>query len=202
MTSCACTLGGHQTRLVVITGGPGAGKTAVLEVARTAFCPHVQVLPEAAGIIWGGGFPRRGDGPARMAAQRAIFRVQRELERMVVDEGRAAVALCDRGTLDGMAYWRGSPAAYWTDVGSNREAELARYHAVIHLRTPAEGYNHDNPLRTETVQEALAIDARIAEVWQGHPRRYFVDATPNFLAKAAQAIALIAARVPPCCAPG
>ena len=50
MTSCGCTLASHPCRLVVITGGPGAGKTAVLEVARTAFCQHVQVLPEAAGI--------------------------------------------------------------------------------------------------------------------------------------------------------
>jgi predicted ATPase len=201
VTRCGCTLGEHQTRLVVVTGGPGAGKTAVLEVARTAFCPHVVVLPEAAGIVWGGGFPRKPDGAARMAAQRAIFRVQRELERMVTDEGHAAVALCDRGTLDGLAYWRGSPAAYWSDVGSSREAELARYHAVIHLRTPNEGYNRNNPLRTETVEEALAIDARIAEVWHGHPRRFVVEASPDYLAKAAQAIALIAAQVPPCCAP-
>lgn len=43
---------------VVLTGGPGAGKTAVLELVRRAVCRHVRVLPEAASVVYGGGFPR------------------------------------------------------------------------------------------------------------------------------------------------
>ncbi len=49
-------------RRVVLTGGPGAGKTAALEVIRRLYAPHVQVLPEAASIVFGGGFPRRAAG--------------------------------------------------------------------------------------------------------------------------------------------
>ena len=49
----------HKTRRVVLTGGPGAGKTAVLELIRQNFCKHVKVLPESAGILFGGGIPPR-----------------------------------------------------------------------------------------------------------------------------------------------
>jgi hypothetical protein len=82
----------------VLTGGPGAGKTAVLELIRQQFCSHVQILPEAAGIVLGGGFPRTGSAELRRAAQRAIFFVQRELEN-IGDADDAAIVLCDRGTV-------------------------------------------------------------------------------------------------------
>src|SRR5438045_4141111 len=116
---CSCTLGSHDARRIVLTGGPGAGKTAVLEVVRRSFCPHVIVLPEAAGVVLGGGFPRRATRAARTAVQRAIYRVEVELERMVTEEGQAGVVLCDRGTLDSLAYWPGDAADYFRDLGGD-----------------------------------------------------------------------------------
>ena len=101
MTACECARV-HSRRRIVLTGGPGAGKTALLELIRQAFCSHVTVLPEAAGIVFGGGFPREDDDECRRAAQRAIFHVQRELEA-VGDSHSPAVVLCDRGTIDGLA---------------------------------------------------------------------------------------------------
>ena len=196
---CGCAVAHGPCRYVVVTGGPGAGKTAVLEVAQREFCRHIVVLPEAAGIVYGGGFPRRSGGPVREAAQRAIYHVQRELERMVMEEGEAAVALCDRGTVDGLAYWPHSPEEYWRQLGTTLPDELARYVAVIHLRTPVQGYSRDNPLRIESVAEARAIDERIALAWAPHPRLYTVDSTRDFVAKAARAIELIRAEVPACC---
>jgi hypothetical protein len=82
-----------------------------------------------------------------MAAQRAIFFVQRELESTSQAEN-AAIVLCDRGTVDGAAYWPG-PQSFLDSVGTTLERELSRYDAVIHLRTPPSdgGYNHTNPLR-------------------------------------------------------
>lgn len=67
-------------RRIVLTGGPGAGKTAVLEFLRKAVCDCTVLLPESAGIVFGGGFPRETSDGARRAAQRAIYFVQRELE--------------------------------------------------------------------------------------------------------------------------
>lgn len=198
---CGCNASSHDPRLVVLTGGPGAGKTAVLEVIRRNFCEHIAVLPESASILFGGGFPRRADRSARAAAQRAIARVQRELERMALEEARAAVVLCDRGTVDGLAYWPGAEADFWSDLGTSRAAEFARYAAVIHLRTPADGsgYDHSNPIRTESAREACEIDARIVGAWEGHPRRFFVESAADFIAKVAAAISLVRAEVPECC---
>ena len=198
MKRCDCT-GRHGARRVVLTGGPGAGKTAVLELIRLFFCAHVSTLPEAAGIVFGGRFPRGGTTEIKQAAQRAIFHVQRELEAAVAGNN-AAVVLCDRGTVDGAAYWSG-PGDLFTAVGTTREAEIARYDVVIHLRTPTspDAYNQENPLRLESLEEASVIDARIQERWAGHPRRFFVEATEDFLTKASRALALLRNEVPACC---
>lgn len=197
---CACEATGHAARLVVLTGGPGAGKTAVLEVVKRHFCEHITVLPESASMLFAGGFPRRAGEAAGRAAQRAIYHVQRELERMVIEERQVAVALCDRGTIDGLAYWPSAEQDFWSQLGTTREAELARYAAVIHLRTPdAHSYDHSNPVRTESPEQAARIDARIAGVWAAHPRRVVVASTIDFLDKVGQALALVSAEVPECC---
>jgi predicted ATPase len=198
MRPCDC-LDQHTPRRVVLTGGPGAGKTAVLELIRLFFCAHVKTLPEAAGIVFGGRFPRGDRIQERQAAQRAIFHVQRELEA-AADGQNTAVVLCDRGTVDGAAYWVGSGDLF-SAVGATHDAELARYDTVIHLRTPTstEAYNRQNPLRHESIEEAAAIDARIDRHWAGHPRRFIVESTEDFLTKAAHALALLRNEVPECC---
>jgi predicted ATPase len=201
MRTCTCVGDHPQRRRIVLTGGPGAGKTAVLELVLHSFCSHVRVLPEAAGIIFGGGFPRGSRSVERMAAQRAIFHVQRELEA-AAEATPAALVICDRGTVDGYAYWPGGED-FWAAVGTTRDDELLRYDTVIHLRSPAagNGYNHDNPLRIETASEAAAIDERIVQAWNGHPRRVIIDSTPDFLAKARRAIGLLWEEMPECCRP-
>lgn len=198
MKPCDC-IEQHVRRRVVLTGGPGAGKTAVLELIRLFFCEHVTSLPEAAGIVFGGRFPRNHREAVQRAAQRAIFHVQRELES-VGDAENAAVVLCDRGTIDCSAYWTGAGDLF-SAVGTTREAELARYDTVIHLRTPtsARAYNQDNPLRIESVEEAAAIDARILTQWSGHPHRFIVEATEDFLSKASHVLGLLRDEVPLCC---
>lgn len=184
----------------MLTGGPGAGKTALLELVRQYFCPHVKVLPEAAGIVFGGGFPREDDPDCRRAAQRAIFHVQRELECAGASHN-PAIMLCDRGTIDGVAYWPGPVEAFWSSLGTTLEREVSRYDAVIHLRTPTleHGYNHRNPLRTESAADAGDIDARIATAWTSHPRRFVVESSFDFLDKAARAIEILRGEIPACC---
>lgn len=196
MTPCNCREP-HVRRRIVLTGGPGAGKTAVLEMIRHSFCEHVRILPEAASIVFGGGFPRGvGGDVAANAAQRAIFYLQRELET-AADACDSAIVLCDRGTVDGAAYWPG----IWASVGSTRDEQMDRYDVVIHLRTPTErdGYNHQNAQRIETPSEAAALDQSIAQAWEGHPHRFFVQASGDFLDKAGATLALLREALPECC---
>ena len=185
----------------VLTGGPGGGKTAVLEVVRRHFCEHVVVLPEAASILFSGGFPRATGSDARRAAQRAIFRVQDELERLALDEDHATLVLCDRGVVDGSAYWpEGGQTTLFDEVGVSRTEALARYAAVIHLRTPDDhAYDRSNPIRVESASEAGVIDRRIADVWVGHPRRVFVEPEADFVEKLRMSRAAIGELLPMGC---
>ena len=199
MAKCECS-NVHRRKRVVLTGGPGAGKTALLELIRQSFCSHVLVLPEAAGVVFGGGFPRDDHASCRRASQRAIFHVQHELEN-VGEAHNPAIVLCDRGTLDGLAYWPEPVDDFWTALATTLDSELRRYDAVIHLRTPAQehGYNHQNPLRTESAEAAAEIDGRIIQAWSRHPRRFIVESSTDFLDKAARALALLRDELPECC---
>ncbi|MCA9572551.1 MAG: AAA family ATPase [Myxococcales bacterium] len=173
----------------------------MLEVIRRNFCRHVTVLPEAASILFSGGFPRESSDAGLRATQRAIFHTQHQLEEIARSCSGAAVALCDRGTLDGLAYWPGEEGDLWEEVGSSRGRELARYDAVIHLRTPGadQGYDHSNPVRVESASEAAGIDRRILGAWEGHPRRYEVPSADDFLEKVRVAVERIRELVPACC---
>jgi len=200
---CHCNRKHGKTKLIVITGGPGAGKTAVLELAKKQLCRHVAIFPEAASIIFGGGFWRLESKGAKKACQRAIFYVQKEMESLVLQEKKWAIGLCDRGTLDGLAYWPSSAIDFWKNVGSSKEQEYEKYVSVIHLRTPSLdfGYNKSNPIRIENAIEASKIDHRIAQIWKDHPDYHEINSTHNFLEKAETTLNLIAKKIPICCQP-
>lgn len=183
----------NEMRFIVVTGGPGAGKTAVLELIKKLLLKETVILPESASIIFNGGFWRLPTPTARAAAQRAIFHIQNEMEILVSDEKKWNLALCDRGSLDGLAYWPYDEQSFWQMCETNLESELAKYYAVIHLNTPSDiqGYNHINPLRTESSIFAQEIDRRIESIWKNHPRYHSIDSESNFMTKAQSAIDII-----------
>ena len=198
--ACGCEKVRHKTKLVVLTGGPGGGKTAVLEMARRYFCSHVTIVPESASIVFSGGFPRSETPIGRRAAQKAIFHVQRALEVVALEDSETAVVLCDRGTLDGLAYWPGSRRNFIKEFGIDIEQELSRYSAVVHVKVPALAWGYErNHIRKESVAEAQKIDHRIAQAWQGHPRVLTIGPQAGFLDKLAYAIELLRGELPTCC---
>lgn len=200
--SCNCKKKTHPPKLIVITGGPGAGKTAVLETARNLFCSHISILSESASIIFSGGFPRKPTRLGCEAVQKAIFHVQREQEWLGAQESESAIILCDRGTIDGAAYWpEGGGKGFAKSLGIRFQDELKRYAAVIHLRTPnlKRGYNHQNPVRIESAEEATRIDRRILSAWESHPRRYIIESTDDFIEKTSKAMRVLLAEIPSCC---
>lgn len=179
-----------RPRLIVLTGGPGAGKTAVIEAVRGHFGERVQLVPEAAGMLFAGGFPARLDPVGRAAAQRAVFHVQRELEQLAMAEQHAPALLCDRGSLDALAYWPHEHASFFEQLGTSAERERARYDTVIHLRTPPFARAAAGG-RIETPEHGQRMDRLIERAWEGHPHRHFIDCQEDFMLKLNLAVQLL-----------
>lgn len=190
-----------SAELIVLTGGPGAGKTAVLEFVRKTLCEHIAILPESASILFGGGFWRLDSQSSKKAAQRAIYHVQCEMQSLVKEEGRWSLGLCDRGTLDGLAYWPNSREEFFSNFNTSLEKEYLKYKAVIHLRSPSLelGYNHQNPIRIESAEAAAHIDGKIHEVWRDHPRYIVIESTSDFSDKLMRTTDQIKLLLPDCC---
>lgn len=171
---------------VVLTGGPGGGKTTAADLYRREIGDEVVVVPEAATLLYSGGFPRIGSPEVRQATQRAIYNVQVNLEDVHAAHYSSRVLLCDRGTVDGAAYWSEDPLSFFTQMGTTHKAELARYDAVIFFETAAVGgisIEGGNPMRIESLQEALALDAKLKSLWSSHPRFIFVPHQSSFIQK-------------------
>lgn len=173
-------------RRIVLTGGPGSGKSTAASFLAREFATDVWVLPEAATLLYRGGLPRGSSERAVQIAQRAIYATQRSLEQAHAVQHPDRVQLCDRGTIDGAAYWPNGADAFFRAVGTTRERELARYDAVIFLRTAATlpaGYERDLEVRTEDREEAIALDERMFELFRDHPALIVVESTGSFLRK-------------------
>lgn len=175
----------HRHRIVV-TGGPGGGKSTAAELFRRELGERVIVVPESATLLFAGGFPRHGTPLAQEAAQRAIFHVQRNLEDVQAAAYPDRLLLCDRGTVDGAAYWTGNPESYFAAMGTSFEAELARYDGVIFFETAAVGgrsIEGGNPTRIESNLEATRLDRALKEIWERHPRFAFIPNERSFFKK-------------------
>ena len=172
---------------IAVTGGPGGGKTTATDLFRRELGEEVVVVPEAATLLFGGGFPRYAEPDAVRVAQRVIFELQRGLEDTQRARYPSRILLCDRGTVDGAGYWpAGDPEDFFTSVGTSIEAEFARYDAVIFFQSAAVGghaIEANNPVRTESNLEAAELDARLHELWAGHRRFVLVPNNQSFFKK-------------------
>lgn len=171
---------------IVLTGGPGGGKTTAADLYRREIGDQVVVVPEAATLLYTGGFPRMGDFGVRQATQRAIYHVQTNLEDAQAAHYQSRVLLCDRGTVDGAVCWPAQPMDFFRELGTTLEIELRRYDAVIFFETAAVGgisIEGGNPMRIESIQEALRLDMSLRELWSQHPHFIFVPHEASFIRK-------------------
>jgi predicted ATPase len=179
---------------IVLTGGPGGGKTTAADLFRREIGERVVIVPEAGTLVFAGGFPRSKERAAVVAAQKAIFHVQRNLEdvQSVLFPGR--ILLCDRGTVDGAAYWPGEAHEFFEMLGTSHEAELERYDAVIFFESAAVGgmsIEGGNPVRNESLREAAALDKKLRALWARHPRFVLVPHNPSFFKKISYSLAVL-----------
>jgi Predicted ATPase len=179
---------------VAITGGPSGGKTTLIEALKKELGVKCAIVPEAASILYRGGFPRAKDPVSLVHAQKAIYYTQRELEEMIAETSQRPLIVCDRGSLDAIAYWPQDEADLLKNLETTREAELARYDWVIHLDTASvDFYDTTNPVRTETFSEAEILNQKVKDAWNGHPRRVIITHNEDFLSKMTTSLTVIRA---------
>lgn len=183
----------------VLTGGPCGGKTTALARLSSYLRERgfeVITVPEAFTILASNGFEMSYFSVDGMpfCVQNTIMDVQMALEdsfeRVLRAKGKPGVLLCDRGLCDGSAYMS---ADEWDQFLTKRGTTLAeiregRYNAVFHLVTAAEGAEEfytleNNDVRTETPEQARALDVKTRGAWVGHPKLIVIDNQTDFEGK-------------------
>ncbi|MCQ1059176.1 AAA family ATPase [Photobacterium sp. DNB23_23_1] len=175
-----------QQLKVVITGGPGGGKTTALDLFRRELGKQIAVVPEAATVLFSGGITRSEDELVLKMIQKTIFQLQKNLEDINKAHFPDRLLVCDRGSLDGLAYWPGTESDFFKEVNSTFEEEIARYDAVIFFES-AGATGHDissnNPVRSESSEKAAQLDIALQKIWSRHPNFYFVGSSESFVRK-------------------
>lgn len=183
---------------IALTGGPCGGKTTALSRIRTrmeSFGYRVLVVPEAATLLFQAGLDLKTDSEATMAAlQSTMLRTTLALERSLEDIANQhpndkVIVLCDRGTMDIKAF---CSAPVWNmvldEAGVSEGALVEPYDAVIHMVTAAKGAEdyytlENNEARSETPEQARAVDQRLQDAWTGHPHFRVVGNDMDFESK-------------------
>ena len=170
---------------IVITGGPGSGKTVITAALAVERPDKYVLVPEAATQIYTQLQTRwdKLDLEGRHDAQRRMYRLQLDQESRLAAAHPEKILLLDRGTIDGSAYWPEGPEAFWQDVNTTHAAELARYDAVILLETSAKLGLYDgdatNFCRFEDAAAAVRSSECLKQLWADHPRVIHVDSYPK-----------------------
>lgn len=169
-------------RKIVLTGGPGAGKTVVAREAVRRLGGAIMLIPESATHVYNTLGTRWNllDVAGRRRVQTQMYLWQLEQEQQAATAHPGLPLLLDRGTIDGAAYWPDGPDAFWPAMGTTRERELARYDRVIVLDTAATLGIYDgdssNDVRFENAAEAIESGRVLMRLWEGHPRLEHVPA--------------------------
>ena len=190
---------------IVITGGPCAGKSTAMSWVQNAFTQMgytVLFIPETATeLITGGVAPWTCSTNAEY--QKCQMKLQIEKEKIFEKAAKTMMTekvliVCDRGTLDNKAYMDEIEFAEAVQFICSNEVELRdNYDAVFHLVTAAKGAEEfyttaNNSARTETVEEAAALDDKLISAWTGHPHLRIIDNTTSFEDKMKKLVAEIA----------
>ena len=187
---------------IVITGGPGAGKTtgmSWIQNAMTKLGYTVLFVPETATEFISGGVAPWTCG-TNVDYQKCQMELQLTKERLferaaATMNAEKILIVCDRGAMDNRAYMNDEEFQEVLDFVGATEVELRdRYDAVFHMVTAAKGaeqfYTTDNnAARIETVEQAVALDDKAIAAWTGHPHLRVIDNATDFEDKLKRLIA-------------
>ena len=179
---------------IVLTGGPGGGKTTAAELFVREYRNRTCLVPETATNLFRSGFPRVADEHVIKLTQSSIYHLQRSLEDISEYLYPQHIHLCDRGTVDGWAYWPSTGEDFFSAMKTTLEQELARYDVVLFFETAAAGgfpIDLGNNVRLEGKSEALALDKKLSDIWSKHPRFIRIPNRPSFLKKIEYSIGIL-----------
>lgn len=189
---------------IVITGGPCAGKTTAMSWIQNAFSRMgytvLFVDETATQLISGGAAPWLS--ASNRDFQWHLMQLQLDKERAFADiaatmKADKVLIVCDRAALDNRAYMTDAEFRYALRQLNTNEVTLRdQYDAVFHLVTAAKGAEAfytlaNNAARTETPQQAIALDDKIIAAWTGHPHLRLIDNSSDFDEKMRRLIAEI-----------
>jgi hypothetical protein len=194
----------NRSLLIALTGGPGGGKTTLIQEfsGDPAWAGKVASLPEAISLMGGIGI-----SPGERLFQRLMVHIQMGLEDGLVralGAGQDRLVLCHRGSLDPLAYWldRGwAEDEFFAFTGTSRAEHYQRYAAIIQLVTAADGAQQayrfwPEAHRSETPEDAIRLDRLLQRIWGEHPAYYRIDNEgKDWTAKSDQARQIIEAVV-------
>lgn len=189
---------------IVVTGGPCGGKTTGLEWIKNAFTEkgyNVLFVPETATeLISSGVAPWTCS--SNVEFQKCLMRLQLT-EESVYEQAAGIMTndnvliVCDRGALCNKAYMTKEEfAQVMESVNSTEDERRESYGAVFHLVSTAKGAEEfyttsNNSARTESIEEAAALDDALIEAWKDHTYHRIVDNTTGFEEKMQRLIAAI-----------
>lgn len=183
-----------QITKVVITGGPCAGKTTGMNRIKDEFSKlgySVIFIPETATeLISNGVAPRtlKTNGDYQLCQMKLQIEKEKIFEEAASKllDGDKVLIVCDRGLADNKAYMTDEDFNNALKELNLNETEIRdKYDAVFHLVTAAKGAKEfytlcNNQARTETIEEAAAIDDRLIHAWTGHPHFRVIDNASGF----------------------
>lgn len=192
--------------MIVITGGPCAGKSTALSWIQNEFTQkgyHVIFINEAATELINNGisFNTCKD---KVVFQEALMKMQREREEIYLNAAtkmpyEKILIVCDRGILDSKAFLSELEFQYLMKELKVNEIELRdNYDAVFHLVSAAKGAEkfytlENNKARSEGIEEARCVDNKLIAAWTGHPHFRIIDNSTDFNEKMKRLIAEISA---------
>ncbi|MDO5510482.1 MAG: AAA family ATPase [Weeksellaceae bacterium] len=182
-------------KVIVLTGGPCAGKTTALSriVGKfTTFGYQVYTVPEMAGIMHQLGFgfatnSREEYVYMHLKMLQLLLEIENKTRELAAKMATKPLIIQDRGAMDIAAYVEPHEWEWILQQAGITEVDLryGRYDAVLHMVTTANGAEKyyslaNNVTRTENLQQAREVDRRIQEVWTGHPHLRIFNNSGDF----------------------
>ncbi|PCI19989.1 hypothetical protein COB64_02750 [Candidatus Wolfebacteria bacterium] len=183
---------------VPLVGGPSAGKTSALSYIKrklSEYGVNVLIVDEVATQFMNGGITPFSTKLHNDEFQKHLLHHMIEKEnrwRQIADamDYERTLILCDRGMMDSMAYVgeKSFNEIIKKEGWSIPQIRDERYEGVIHLRTAALGAEEhytlsNNKYRTESPEQARALDQKTLDAWIGHPHLRVIDNSTGFQEK-------------------